>query len=444
MRIALAGYGQEGKASHAYWNVGGNELTVADERDSVDGLPDDAPTILGAGAFTKLTDFDLIIRSPSVNPKKLPYGNKVWSATNEFFEKCPAPIIGVTGTKGKGTTSSLIASILRAAGKTVHLVGNIGVPAITELQNIHADDIVVFEISSFQLWDAKRSPHVAVVLGIEPDHLDVHDGMQDYINAKANIRRFQYVRDVCVYHPTNQYSYQVAATPLVNEPGEHVESIDLADRYAVEAGRQVYAKDGYFCVQGRKICPIDSLSIVGAHNVENACAAMSAVSGLRLHISDEQYAKGLADFKGLPHRIKFIAEKNGVKYYDDSYSSAPTAAMAAIRSFDAPKVILLGGYDKGADFSGLARLIADDRTVKRVIAYGQTKERIVRELQGADVERSRIVTLATTDFPEIVARAAAESEPGDVVVLSPACASFDMFKNFTQRGELFIDIVESL
>jgi len=414
MRIALAGFGLEGKASYDYWNTPDNEVVIADERETVEGLPEGVPTILGPGAFSKLADFDMVIRTPSVRPDKLVTNGKIWSTTNEFFATCPAPIIGVTGTKGKGTTSSLIASILRTAGKTVHLVGNIGTPALTELPKVQPNDIVVFELSSFQLWDVEKSPHVAVVLGIEPDHLDVHASMDEYVEAKRNIARFQGEDDIVVFNQNNEFSTKIASY----SQAQHVPyPFDISDVKS-------------------------ALQIPGEHNVENASAAVAAV---KEYVTDpEILRRGLGAFTGLPHRIKFIREVDGVKYYDDSYSSAPSASIAALSSFQQPEVILLGGYEKGASFADLAEKVKTLTNFKKAVLYGQTKNRIVEAFEAAGVARDKYEVLESTDFTEIVHAAAKSATTGDVVLLSPACASFDMFKNFTERGNQFIEIVEKL
>lgn len=414
MKIALAGFGQEGRASFEYWNRDGNVLTVVDERETAD-VPNGTETITGSDAFSKLADFDLIIRSPGINPRKLPYGDKVWSATNEFFEKCPAPIIGVTGTKGKGTTSSLITSVLRAAGKTVHLVGNIGTPALLELSSIASTDLVVFELSSFQLWDIKRSPHVAVILGIEADHLDVHDDFEDYVNAKANIARYQTDADRVIFNKNNDIAARIVEAALSDKVAYPDQSI--MDTYA------------------------PSLVIPGRHNVENAAAAVAATQE---YVTDfAVISAGLAAFTGLPHRIKFIREAAGVLYYDDSYSSAPAASIAALKSFDAPRIIILGGYDKHANFDELARYVANTENVKAVL-IGQTKDRIAAVFRSVGIDEARYEALNTTNFSEIVSHVASMARNGDVVLLSPGSASFDMFKNFTDRGEQFTKLVTEL
>lgn len=408
MKIAIVGYGIEGKASYDYWNRPDNELTIVDERPELTDTPKDANTLLGSGVFSELADFDLIIRSPGVNPKKLPYGDKVWSATNEFFAKCPAPIIGVTGTKGKGTTSSLIASILQAAGKTVHLVGNIGTPGLMVLSSVQSDDIVVYELSSFQLWDVKRSPHVAVVLGVEPDHLDVHSDMDDYIAAKAGIVMHQSDNDITVFNTNNEIAQSIAAK---------------------SAARKVAYPVDISHVAGALVLP-------GKHNVENASAAILAV---REYVQDENVIRsGLAAFNGLPHRLKFVREINGVSFYDDSIATTPGSVIAAIASFEAPKVLLLGGSDKGADYTELIELC--EQTNTKVVAIGQTGK-VIAELCA---QIGVVCELGGNTMNEIVEQANTLAQPGDVVILSPAAASFDMFKSYSDRGDQFIAAVNGL
>lgn len=431
MKVAIAGYGMEGEVSYHYYRQGGNEVVVLDEREQLSrDLPEGVRAMLGSDAFTGLDVYDVVIRTPALPPRKLVGAKKIWSATNEFFAQCPAPIIAVTGTKGKGTTSSLIAHILRMAGYTVHLLGNIGTPALELLPHIHADDVVVFEISSFQLWDLERSPHVAVVLMIEPDHLDVHADFDEYIQAKANIRRHQTSDDVCIYHHTNPYSSQIA----------HSSDVGTMIRYRSRDRGSVFVDNGQFMVDTHSICSVDALQLVGDHNVENACAAITAA---RVYTQDDSaIAEGLRSFTGLPHRLQFVREYNDVAYYNDSYSSAPGATIAALRSFTQPIILIAGGYDKHTEYYDLAEVVASMSNIKCVYLMGQTREKIAHaldELVFDRYERCDEQTLAP-----IVARAVSIAEPGDIVLLSPGCASFDMFANFTDRGQQFCKLVEAL
>lgn len=420
MRVVIAGYGVEGKASFDYWRGRGDTVVIADERATLAEIPDGIETILGDGAFSQLGDFDMIIRSPSVQPAKLAqYGKKVWSATNEFFAHCPAPIIGVTGTKGKGTTCSLIVSILRAAGKTVHLVGNIGVPALSILPDITPDDIVVYELSSFQLWDARKSPHVTVVLLIEPDHLDVHASYDEYLAAKLNIASHQQTNDTVIYHPTNSDS----ATIATQSPGTQL-------RY--QTNESVYIKGDMFYDAAGPICITSAVQLPGRHNLENACAAIAAARQIMPSITSEAIEAGLRAFTGLPHRLKFVAEKRGVKYYDDSIATTPGSAIAALNAFAEPKLIILGGSDKGADYHAIVE--ACKATDSQVLAIGQTGQKIANICQEFGVTCTHLTDVTMTD---IVQQASQLALPGSVVILSPASASFDMFASYADRGEQF-------
>lgn len=425
MKIVIAGYGAEGKASYEYWNTPDNQVVIVDEH-PVD-TPADANTMTGEGVFTRLNGFDMAVRSPGLAPRKIITDGKIWSATNEFFARCAekeVPIIGVTGTKGKGTTSSFISSILRAAGKTVHLVGNIGQPALTALSEIHEDDIVVYELSSFQLWDLEMSPQVAVVLMIEPDHLDVHADYDEYIMAKSMIAANQATTDRVVYNVANAHATAIAE----RSPGQRLP-------YPSEHTAHIRGKMFYY--GETELCDIDNVLLPGGHNLENALAAITATwPWVR---EPEIIAEGLRSFDGLPHRLKFVRELDGVRYYDDSIATTPGSAIAAIKAFDGHKVIILGGSDKGADYTEVIELCKV--TATKVIAIGQTGEKIIGLCQELGVPYESAATMS-----QVVAAAhrIATQDGGGVVILSPASASFDMFTNYADRGGQFIAAVEAL
>lgn len=427
MKVAIAGYGQEGRVSYEYYHNRGDDVTIVDENvQPSTALPAGAQTILGPDAFAQLDGFDFVIRTPGLNPRHIVTDGKIWSATNEFFAQCPAPIIGVTGTKGKGTTCSLIANILREAGNTVHLVGNIGVPALSVLDRIKPEDIVIYELSSFQLWDLEKSPHIAVVLMIEPDHLDVHADMDEYVSAKARIAAHQTEDDIVIYHPTNEYSRQIA---LVSR-GKQI-------RFGMNDDGGAYAHDQSFMVRDDIICPTSALHIAGTFNLDNACAAISAVLAVT-KVENDYIERGLATFEGLPHRLKFVREVNGVSYYDNSIATTPGSAIAAIRSFDGPKVIILGGSDKGADYGELISACKENDA--RVVAIGQTGEHIHTLCEANSVPSVRIRGL----MDDVVNAAATLANNKGVVILSPASASFDQYKNYSDRGDAFVDAVRAL
>jgi len=414
MKIVIAGFGVEGQSNLRYFREKFPEadFLVADEREKIDNLPENVAYQTG---FSGLENADLIVRSPSLPPKKIKTSGQIWSATNEFFANCPATIIGVTGTKGKGTTCSFISSILRAAGKTVHLVGNIGVPALDILSKIEKNDIVVYELSSFQLWDLQKSPHVAVVLMIEPDHLNVHADFNDYLAAKANISKFQTADDYVVYNSQNEFSSSIADTSSAQ-------------------------KKEYPFVLSDDIT--SAIHLPGKHNIDNACAAILAVKSILPNVSDDEIKKGFSEFTGLPHRLKFVAEKYGVKYYDDSISTTPGSAIAALKAFVEPKILILGGSDKGADYSELAKEIAR-QNVRLVIINGANSDEIREVLREEKID-CEIIQLDMATMKEVAKSVKNKAQSGDVVILSPAAASFDMFKSYSDRGEQFVAAVEEL
>lgn len=426
-RIAIAGYGIEGHSNYEYFKDKGF-VTIVDERSRLDSVPLGVPAMTGAGVFSRLDEFDMVVRTAGLKPSKITTKGTIWSASNEFFARCPAPIIGVTGTKGKGTTCSFIASLLRAGGYTVHLVGNIGLPALSVLPEIKPNDIVVYELSSFQLWDLERSPQTAVVLMIEPDHLDVHASMDEYIDAKANIRRHQTPNDTCWYHPTNRYAEQVARSTMEGR----------AARYnAPGVSGSVSVRNGSFWVNEQEICSTDAVVIPGEHNLENACAALSAALPYLSNTSSVE--AGLRSFTGLPHRLRYVREIDTVRYYDDSIATTPGSALAALRAFEQPKVLIFGGRSKGADYNEIIEQCAVTKT--RVVAIGETRELVTKLAAQYRVQCSEV---SSHSMSAIVAAARRLAEPGGVVILSPAAASFDMFKSYADRGEAFVDAVGRL
>lgn len=418
----------EGKSSYTYFAEKGDDITILDERLEVDDLPEGVPVVLGAGALQNLDHYDMVIRSPSVVPQRLIGAQKIWSATNEFFAHCPAPIIGVTGTKGKGTTCSLLTAILREAGKTVHLVGNIGTPALAAIDTIKKDDVVVYELSSFQLWDIDKSPHVAVILMIEPDHLNVHTDLDEYVRAKSNIVAHQNKDDTVIYHPTDSASAQAAAI----SPGTRMRY--MTHEAAFIEGDMVMMGDAM-------ICRTNEVGLKGGYNLENVCAAVSAA--WQFSHDATSFRRAIRDFKGLEHRLEYVATKRGIEFYNDSFSSAPTATMAAITAFEKqPIVLIVGGFDRGVDVAPLVERIATSDAIEKVVVIGQIRDKITTVFDR--IGFTRFESTDQIDMKKIVDLATGYAPKGGVVLLSPGFASFDMFKNFYERGTLFKQAVNEL
>ncbi|MGI6612366.1 MAG: UDP-N-acetylmuramoyl-L-alanine--D-glutamate ligase [Candidatus Nanosyncoccaceae bacterium] len=430
--IVIAGYGLEGQSAYKYLSrlYPSAKFTIYDQKATPKmPIPKGVELVCGDEVDFGAIKADMTIRTPSISPKRFSSEAHVTSVTNLFFERCPAPIIGVTGTKGKGTTCGLITAILQAAGNTVHLVGNIGKPALDTLNQIKSTDIVVYELSSFQLWDMQYSPKVAVVLMVEPDHLDIHIDQKEYVESKANLPRLQGPGDITVCHPTNKLSNQIAKT----SQGKIV-------HYGVVDDGGAYVKSNNFFVHNQMICPVSDLTIVGQHNVENACAAITAV--LSFTSSWPAIARGLKDFTGLPHRLKYLRTLRGVDYYDDNYSTQPEAAIVAVRAITQPKILIAGGHDKGADFTHLADEIQKSGSVKKILLIGDTANKIKTALERVGFTKTEIIQ--GKNLKEIVVLAQSYATSGDVVLMSPACASFGLFRDATDRGEQFIQAVAEL
>ena len=444
MKIALIGFGLEAKSAYDYFKSIDQNITfeIYDENSkSKIELPNGVKFFGDFHDFSKI-QADLIVRTPAVNPSRLPKSAKITSVTNLFFEKCPAPIIGVTGSKGKGTVSSFIAEILRAAGLRVHLVGNIGLPALNELSKIQKDDAVIYELSSFQLWDAQKSPHIAVLNNLEVDHLDVHDGFEDYVAAKMNIAKNQTENDFFIFNAEN---------PIVLKNVENLKNQLKAELQPFQDYNLAHIQENHFLWGDEVLFETNILKIPGEHNQKNACAAMIATfdflceKGFENEEIFDFWREGLSKFAGLPHRLKFVREFEGVRFYDDSIATTPGSAIAALNSFEKPKILILGGSNKGADLSGLIEKIAKmpEQELRKVILMGAESEKLAQKLISSGFER--FINLgAKTNMQEVVKTAFENAKSGDVVILSPAHASFDMFKSYIDRGEQFVENVNLL
>ena len=435
MKIAILGFGVEGHLAYDHWNDSENQITICDQSESII-IPDHAPSKLGPNYLDNLKSFDLIVRSPSLHPNDIVKANgpeildKVTTTTNEFFKLSPSKnIIGVTGTKGKGTTSTLLTKLLEASGHRVHLGGNVGNGAMDLLKNdIQADDWVVLELSSFQLIDLKRSPHIAVCLMVAPEHLNWHQDMDEYVSAKANIFVNQTYSDIAIYYAQNEYSKQLAEAssgikiPYFEAPGAYVDN-------------------GEVIISEQTICRTDELKLIGQHNWQNVCAALTAFWRVSQNI--EVAHSVITSFLGLEHRLELVREFNGIKYYNDSFASAPTATIAAIEAINGSKVLIIGGFDRNIGLNDLAQSIKNHEfEIKSVILVGASRLRVSESLQNVDFNNYKISD--SKSMKEIVNFSSSLAGPNDSVVLSPGFPSFDMFKNFEDRGLQFKEVVNSL
>lgn len=425
-KVAILGFGVEGRAAWRYFHEQGAVITILDQKQPTD-VPEGVEVEVGPDIFERAMGYDVVVRTPSIRPDRIATDGEITSGTKEFFKVCPVPIIGVTASKGKGTTATLIARMLEASGITAHLGGNIGIPMLELLPHIKQGDIVVLELSSFQLWDLTQSPHIAVVGMIEPDHLDVHKDFAEYISAKANIAKWQTVDDIVVYHPTNEFSRKIAES-----------SAGTKLRFASNEGAHIEGE--VLVIDGHELCRVADIQIPGKHNIDNICAAATAVWQ---HVQDPAaIGRAIKEYRGLEHRIELVRELDRVKYYDDSFAAAPGAAVVAARAFDKPKIMILGGYDKQVDLTEMAQQIAKTN-IKKLLLIGQTAPRLA-ELFRAEGIAEKIEELGAPTMSALVARAHELAEAGDIVLLSPGCASFDMFANYKDRGDQFKAAVEAL
>ena len=373
---------------------------------------------------------DILFRTPGMHPGNPAIqalarkGAKVTSEMEVFFEVCPCSLIAVTGSDGKTTTTTLISEMLKASGKTVWLGGNIGTPLLPLVRQMKQDDFAVVELSSFQLMDMTRSPQRAVVTNLAPNHLDVHKDMEEYVEAKKNIFAFQDETGLLVLNQDNAITNGFAGNGTTR-------------KFSRQGSAHVCLKGDMITRGGEEVLNIHDILLPGVHNIENYMAAIAAVEGL---VDDETIRQVAKNFGGVAHRIELVRIKDNVRYYNDSIASSPSRTIAGLRSFREKVILIAGGYDKHIPYDVLGPEICEH--VKKLFLCGATAPQIRAAVENCDGEKPAITDCGK--FENAVRAAAAAAEAGDVVLMSPASASFDEFKNFMVRGEFFKKIVKEL
>lgn len=396
---------------------------------------------LGSNYLEKLRGFDFIFRSPSCLPtvpelvSEAQRGAIVTTEIEMLIEMCPGTVIGVTGSEGKTTTTSIIYDILKKAGLTAWLGGNIGTPLFTKLPEMTQDDFVVLELSSFQLMEMKVSPQIAVITNITPNHLNIHKDYEEYIEAKKCIFKCQNEDDVLILNYDNE---------ITRECGKE------ANGKVIYFSSKEKLDDGYIvddnvikeCVDKVRKHIMDSTEIKlrGVHNYENICAALAAT---KKFVSTDDAINAIKDFTAVKHRLEFVKEINNVKWYNDSASSSPTRTISGINAFDEEIILIAGGYDKNLDYTPLAKPVLDK--VKVLILMGQTSGKIFEAVKKEmEIQNKEVKIYMCDSLKETIDTAKRMAKPGQVVLFSPGSASFDMFKNAYDRGDQFKKLVNEL
>ncbi|MBR2928721.1 MAG: UDP-N-acetylmuramoyl-L-alanine--D-glutamate ligase [Oscillospiraceae bacterium] len=395
---------------------------------------------LGEGYLRDLRE-DVIFRTPGMRPDvpelcaAIERGSVLTSEMEVFFEVCPCPILAVTGSDGKTTTTTLVSELLKAEGKTVHVGGNIGHPLLAEAGEMKADDFAVLELSSFQLMTMCKSADKAIVTNLSPNHLDVHKDYREYVEAKENIFLHQSADGLLILNADN-------ADDVALAPKAKGKVLWFSRRKTVENG--AYLKDGVICFAengaSREVLAVSDIRIPGTHNIENYMAAIAMVQGL---VSDGTIRAVAKSFNGVAHRIELVRTLRGVRYYNDSIASSPSRTIAGLRAFPEKVILIAGGKDKGIPYDEIGPEIRTH--VKELFLTGMTAEKIRRAVvDSPDYDAEMLPIHEYEDFRETILAASAAAKDGDVVILSPASTSFDKFRNFAHRGDTFRAIVEEL
>ena len=399
---------------------------------------------IGEYNLSRLNGFDIIFRSPSVLPTReelVTAANKGAIITSEIemvLKLAPCKIIGVTGTEGKTTTTSIIYEILKSSGKNCFLGGNIGKPIFTEIKNMKPEDIVVLELSSFQLMGMEVSPDISVVTNMYPDHLNIHSSYEEYQQSKKNIFLHQNENGVVILNYDNEitrkFADEVKSNLVFFSSLENLENGYVYDRKDETIKSYVNGKS-------ENILKKQEIKLRGIHNYENICAALAATAPI---VDEKSQIKAIKEFNGVEHRLEFVRELNGVKYYNDSIGTSPASTIAGLNAFDENIILLAGGSDKGLDYTEIGETIA--KKVRVLLLTGPTAEKIenATKLAMSKSGKETVEIIHCKDLQEAVSMANEKAKSGEIVLMSPASASFDAFKNFIERGIKFKEFVNNL
>lgn len=448
-RVAVIGLGVSNIPLLDYLYSKGATVTAFDSR-NIDDIPKDTidkitkysmAFSLGENYLKRLEGFDIIFRSPSCLPTKpeieaeVERGAILTTEVEMLMRMCPGLIIGVTGSDGKTTTTTLIYEILKQEGYNCFLGGNIGIPLFTKIEEMTPDDIIVLELSSFQLMGMQVSPHISVITNITPNHLNVHSSYEEYIEAKKNIFKHQNENGIVVLNYDNEITRQ-CAKEAIGKIRWFSGTQKLDDGFIVDGDVIKECEDKI----RKHILNTKNVQLRGKHNYENICTALAATKDL---VSMDNAVKTVSSFKGVEHRLELVREINGVKWFNDSVSSTPTRTIAGLNSYDEEIVLIAGGYDKNLDYTPIAKPILDK--VKVLILLGATSGKIFDSVKAEEEKQNKKIEIYMCEnLKETVELANKVAKEGQVVLFSPASASFDLFKNFADRGEKFKALVNSL
>ena len=448
-KVAIIGLGVSNIPLLDYFYKYGCKITAFDNRD-IDNIDKSVLDIItqrnidfsfGKDNLSKLQGFDIIFRSPTCRAdtpelvKEAQRGAIITSEIEMLIELFPGKVVGITGSDGKTTTTSLVYEIIKKQGYNCYLGGNIGIPLFTKIEEMKQDDILVLELSSFQLMDMKISPEISVITNITPNHLDIHKSYEEYIEAKKTIFKYQDKDGIVILNYDNEITRECAK----EAPGKVV---FFSTETKIPDGVILDDDIIKICDNGlrKHVLNAKELLLRGRHNYANACTAIAATMSLA---DAEVQAEAIKNFKGVKHRLEFIREIDGVKWYNDSIGTSPTRTIAGLNSFEEKIVLIAGGYDKHLDYTPIAKPILDN--VSSLILIGQTAEKIKTAVEEEMEKTGKSIDIYECDtMQETIEMAKSVAQKGEVVLFSPASASFDMYKNFEERGDKFKAIVNSL